>query len=709
MDSSLDPDSSVGVVPPMTPASAAAAASVLKSSRRYALGIVLLLLVVVLWVGSSTLIQTIFVDQNFRQPLFLTYYSTSLFTLYLPVWAIHQWLKRQHWWPHVTRCCRSERERMRQGAVLLESGSDNEPPLLLHSAAASPGGQLQPFASLTRYGQVAGDETPNGGRNHSASSSPRTGLVRPTPVIVSALTRMGERSPLTQHGHSHIVVVPHQLLPSAADAAASGDAGDSSPTGASLDAGSIWATARLALALCPLWFLMNYLFNLSLNLTSLASSTILSTTSSLFVLLFGLCTVPRAAVGLPQVLGVAATILGAVLISWKDTESGSGGAGSEGEEGMTHSLVGDLVAALSAVFYALYSLQLRRSIPDETAVDMTLLFGFIGLTNALFAWPLFPLLHLFQIESWVGFPSLAVVGFLTLNGLAGTVVSDFLWAKSVLLTSPLIASLGLALTVPLAIVVDIALNGKVLTWMRGLGGCCVLAGFALVNVAHKKKIEEEETGAGAAAVQVIMRAQEEQEQEQQASQTRQQEGAEADAGRGRSSSHSDSSENGVYHHGDGELSNGTSPFPPSHESDDAALLDVSLSSPAVQQQHSRSREVPAGAAVAGQNTMHAALASDDSTSVPASSAAGAEAEMHKLVDRHHHLSDHLQAPRQSHANGLQHGREDEAAASGSLESQLASALTLDHSETSHLEQHPYDDDSLEHALATPQDAPPGYF
>lgn len=55
--------------------------------ERNAVGIICIISVVVLWVGSSELIQTIFDSQQahfrFESPLFLTFYSTSLFALYL--------------------------------------------------------------------------------------------------------------------------------------------------------------------------------------------------------------------------------------------------------------------------------------------------------------------------------------------------------------------------------------------------------------------------------------------------------------------------------------------------------------------------------------------------------------------------------------------------------------------------------------------------
>ena len=50
---------------------------------RWVLGVTLLIGVVIIWVGSSVLMQYIFLEQDFPHPFFLTYFSTSLFSLYL--------------------------------------------------------------------------------------------------------------------------------------------------------------------------------------------------------------------------------------------------------------------------------------------------------------------------------------------------------------------------------------------------------------------------------------------------------------------------------------------------------------------------------------------------------------------------------------------------------------------------------------------------
>ena len=61
-------------------------------------------------------------------------------------------------------------------------------------------------------------------------------------------------------------------------------------------------------------------------------------------------------------------------------------------------------------------------------------------------------------------------------------MSDYLWARAVVLTTPTVATVGLSLTIPLAFLSDAALNGISPAPMAGLGAFAVVAGFVLVNV-----------------------------------------------------------------------------------------------------------------------------------------------------------------------------------------------------------------------------------
>ena len=63
-------------------------------------GIFFLSMVVVIWVGSAIMIQMIFdsSDSQFAKPLFLTYFSTSFFTMYLiPLCVKLVYLKCKCW------------------------------------------------------------------------------------------------------------------------------------------------------------------------------------------------------------------------------------------------------------------------------------------------------------------------------------------------------------------------------------------------------------------------------------------------------------------------------------------------------------------------------------------------------------------------------------------------------------------------------------
>ncbi len=61
-------------------------------------------------------------------------------------------------------------------------------------------------------------------------------------------------------------------------------------------------------------------------------------------------------------------------------------------------IVGDVLALLSALFYALYVTVLKVRIRSESRIDMQLFFGFVGLFNILACWPIGVVLHLTGVE-----------------------------------------------------------------------------------------------------------------------------------------------------------------------------------------------------------------------------------------------------------------------------------------------------------------------
>ena len=82
-----------------------------------------------------------------------------------------------------------------------------------------------------------------------------------------------------------------------------------------------------------------------------------------------------------------------------------------------------------------------------------------------------------------------VVGFMVLNGLCNNVLSDYLWARAVVLTSPTVATIGVSITIPLALISDFFLHGTTPTILSGSGAFLVLCGFVLVNITKEMELK----------------------------------------------------------------------------------------------------------------------------------------------------------------------------------------------------------------------------
>ena len=161
---------------------------------------------------------------------------------------------------------------------------------------------------------------------------------------------------------------------------------------------SFQETARLSLEFCMLWFLANYFASACLEYTSVASVTILTSTSSMFTLIFG-AMFKVESFSLRKLTGVMASMVGVVLISTVDlTGAGDDDRGSFPEKSTSQIAIGDSMALFSAVVYGMYVTVMKRKVGDEDRVDMNLFFGMVGVFNLLLLWPVFFVLHWTGIE-----------------------------------------------------------------------------------------------------------------------------------------------------------------------------------------------------------------------------------------------------------------------------------------------------------------------
>lgn len=251
---------------------------------------------------------------------------------------------------------------------------------------------------------------------------------------------------------------------------------------------TLYETIKLSAEFCILWFTANLVTNASLAFTSVASQTILSTTSSLFTLFIGaICHVESLSKS--KVLGSFISFVGIIMVTKSDSHQRyqrhiADVSGDDNDA--VRVLIGNLLALAGAVLYGVYSTLLKREVGDETRVNMKIFFGFVGLFNLLFLWPSLIVLDFFGWEPFSLPKDPKVVVIIFVNCLI-TFVSDFCWAKAMLLTSPLTVTVGLSITIPLAMFGDVIFKHKTMSALYLFGATLILGSFFIIN----KSSEEE--------------------------------------------------------------------------------------------------------------------------------------------------------------------------------------------------------------------------
>ena len=161
---------------------------------------------------------------------------------------------------------------------------------------------------------------------------------------------------------------------------------------------SVRETGYLALEFCLLWFFANFTLSMGLEYTTVGSSTVLTATSGVFTLVFGVISkVERFT--LTKLFGVFISLAGITMISLIDvSEDGDKHRGSFPGKTPAKIALGDVLSLASAVLYGVYSVLMKKRIGSEDRVDMLLFFGFVGLINTVILWPGIIILHLAGLE-----------------------------------------------------------------------------------------------------------------------------------------------------------------------------------------------------------------------------------------------------------------------------------------------------------------------
>ncbi|KAG8886187.1 hypothetical protein FRB97_007225 [Tulasnella sp. 331] len=285
----------------------------------------------------------------------------------------------------------------------------------------------------------------------------------------------------------------------------------SPPTSEDLPPLTTRETARLASIFCFFWFIANWSVNASLDFTSVASSTILSSMSGFFTLgvgrLLGVETFTLWKLG-----AVLTSSFGILLVSFGDSNTQEASSPLAGPppasnhtsnstalfirstslatvplaDAVTHPstaypILGDCLALLSALFYALYVTLLKVRIRNESRVNMQLFFGFVGVINMITLWPVGVILHLTGAEPFE-WPSSGAVWTVVGINMFITLSSDYIYLIAMLKTTPLVVTIGLSLTIPFAVLGDWTILNIGATWQTVIGATLVIGSFIALGI-----------------------------------------------------------------------------------------------------------------------------------------------------------------------------------------------------------------------------------
>lgn len=405
--------------------------------RRLVLGILVLLLVDVIWVASSELTSYIF--QEYNKPFFSTFAKTSMFVLYLLGFIV--------WRPWRQQC---SRRLQRTHATYATDGDQYFRPCSTDHTMSN--ALSEPLYVPVRFHDLHTEKVLNA--NSLKEKPPKKPRVR-----FSNLMEV-RQLPASQALEAKLSRMSHTPVR------------DGESVLRSVGKFSACQVAKISFFFCFVWFLANYSYQEALSETQVAIVNIVSSTSGLFTLI--LASVFPSNSGdrftLSKFLAVVLSIAGVVLVSLSGSEKSVG-----------RDTLGSLWSLAGAMLYAVYIVMLKRNVDREDKLDIPMFFGFVGLFNLLLLWPGFFLLHYTGFEVFE-FPSKLVWIYLVVNGLIGTVLSEFLWLWGCFLTSSLIGTLSLSLTIPLSIIADICMQKVRFSWVFFMGAIPVFISFFIVTL-----------------------------------------------------------------------------------------------------------------------------------------------------------------------------------------------------------------------------------
>jgi solute carrier family 35 protein F5 len=242
-------------------------------------------------------------------------------------------------------------------------------------------------------------------------------------------------------------------------------------------------TALIGLKIVPVWCASNVFYIRSLCSTSVTSSTVISSCSCIFTAILGYF-LKSEEFSKIKICGVLFTVAGVILTvlhdddsTNKDTNDGNNKSTCVSE----HSVFGDSLSLASSFCYSVYTCMFALMVSDASQVHLVL--GWIGFWQTLIFIPIMVTFAFTEknhdIENTL---SSNFIFLVILKGLLDEVLSEYLWARAILLTkSPVLATVALSMTIPLALTIDLVSKNINFSLVSLLGCVLVFVGFTLLS------------------------------------------------------------------------------------------------------------------------------------------------------------------------------------------------------------------------------------
>ena len=258
----------------------------------------------------------------------------------------------------------------------------------------------------------------------------------------------------------------------------------------------LWKTVLLC---APLGFLSNWAYYAGLSRSTLASSSTLSSTATLFALII-LSFVRLKSPMLLHVFASFLTVIGVGLIFLHDSSDSA--VGTSATHGLSlfglsvnssQAVNGDLLTLFAALLSGAYSVTVQATFvawcgPEADADKFVALNGlFISLV--MMPW--------FMFKLGMGMlPPAGTIIQLCVNALFGEVLNGMIWTRCTKWVSPLVTSLTSALLVPMSVIWDLVAGGRSFKWTYVVGTVLIIVAFVFLCFEEEDDEEDESSQEG---------------------------------------------------------------------------------------------------------------------------------------------------------------------------------------------------------------------